>query len=749
MLQHELQGRVKSGLWGSPQGLAVGLRGLFEPPERLECRSPPHMAPTANRLEGHRLAGPSKGLLGVPELQVALSKVAEDLCRRLRQQGGRLPEEVHGRSEVAAPPRALPGAPQPRELEELVPAPGPTSGPAPGPVPGPWPCHPQPQRLQSSSGLGLVLRETKGKADKPRSYGGASSRPWSHAGLPHCLRDCRRQAPPPPELAVRTPPLQAPQPPAAPRGPPLGDQHHPPPRREPHLKLRPRVRRPEFARELPPAGATGRGPPARRSHSSAAPACPSALSTGENVPRERRAVGGGEMADRMVTVEEARSEALERCRGGRGLRVGLSGAGGLAEALGRVLREGVRAAAPVPAFRAAIKDGFAVVAADPPGLPRRVVGASRAGPPTPGLQVESGEAAYITTGAPVPEGADAVVMVENCSREAGGAPFGRGDAVPGAGEHVHLVGPACSPGQEIREVGSDVGAGEMVLERGERLGPAEVGLLATIGAQSVDVSRRPLVAVLSTGDEVVDGFSGVEPGLGQIRDANRPMLLAAASAAGANILDLGIAGDEEGSLEKAFAAAASAGADVLLTSGGVSMGDKDLLKGTLERLGRIHYGKVLMKPGKPLTFATLPREAAEGPPDELLVFGLPGNPVSSAVTFYLVVLPCLRALAGWRESELRRVDAVLEEELRLDPARPEFHRAVLRWAPGEGAAGGTFLASSTGGQISSRLLSMRSANALLTLPQRSGSLPAGAVVPALLIGDVAGMPQAPSTPTAC
>ena len=169
------------------------------------------------------------------------------------------------------------------------------------------------------------------------------------------------------------------------------------------------------------------------------------------------------------------------------------------------------------------------------------------------------------------------------------------------------------------------------------------------------------------------------------------------------------------------------------------MGDKDLLKGTLERLGQIHYGKVLMKPGKPLTFATLPREEAAEGPNELLVFGLPGNPVSSAVTFYLIVLPCLRALAGWQEPELRRVDAVLEEELRLDPARPEYHRAVLRWVPGQGA----FLASSTGGQISSRLLSMRSANALLTLPQRAGSLPAGAVVPALLIGDVAGMPQAP------
>lgn len=445
------------------------------------------------------------------------------------------------------------------------------------------------------------------------------------------------------------------------------------------------------------------------------------------------------MADRMVDVGRARREALERCRGGRGQRVDLSGEGGLANALGRVLREDVRAAAPVPAFRAAIKDGFAVVAADPPRLPRRVVGAARAGAPAPGLRVGPGEAAYITTGAPLPEGADAVVMVENCSREAGGAPFGRGDAVPGAGEHVHLVGAACAPGQEIRQVGSDVAAGEMVLGRGERLGPAEVGLLATVGAQFVDAARRPLVAVLSTGDEVVDGFSGVDPGLGQIRDANRPMLLAAASAAGADILDLGIAGDEEGSLEKAIAAAVSAGADVLLTSGGVSMGDKDLLKGILERLGQIHYGKVLMKPGKPLTFATLPREEAAEGPNELLVFGLPGNPVSSAVTFYLIVLPCIRALAGWQEPELRRVDAVLEEELRLDPARPEYHRAVLRWVPGQGA----FLASSTGGQISSRLLSMRSANALLTLPQRAGSLPAGAVVPALLIGDVAGMPQAP------
>ena len=448
------------------------------------------------------------------------------------------------------------------------------------------------------------------------------------------------------------------------------------------------------------------------------------------------------MADRMVTVEEAQAEAL-RAAAGRvpaGERVDLSGAEGARGALGRVLQGRACADAPVPAFRAAVKDGFAVKAGD--AGPWRVVGAQRAGAPVEDLRIDSEEAAYITTGAPVPDGADAVVMVEHCSRAEDGPPFGRCDPTPGEGELVHFIGPPCVSGQEIRQVGSDVQEGEMVLEAGQRLGPAEIGLLATVGVREVSVRRRPLVAVLSTGDEVVDGFSGARPGFGQVRDANRPMLLAAAAEAGAEVLDLGILGDEEGGLEGAIKEAARAGSDVLLTSGGVSMGDKDLLKGTLERLGRIHFGKVLMKPGKPLTFATVPDQegecsvgtkAKDGP---MLVFGLPGNPVSSAVTFYLVVLPVLRTLLGWPDPGLRRVDAVLDEELRLDPARPEYHRAVLRWEPAEGPAGGTLRAASTGGQVSSRLLSMRSANALLQLPQRSGSLPRGAVVPALLIADL-------------
>ena len=452
------------------------------------------------------------------------------------------------------------------------------------------------------------------------------------------------------------------------------------------------------------------------------------------------------MADRMVTVEEAQAEAL-RAAAGRGpagerVSVGLEGAGRARGALGRVLQGRACADAPVPAFRAAVKDGFAVKAGDAGS--RRVVGAQRAGAPVEDLRVDSGEAAYITTGAPVPDGADAVVMVEHCSRAEGGPPFGRCDPAPGKGELVHVVGPPCVSGQEIRQVGSDVQEGEVVLEAGQRLGPAEIGLLATVGVQEVSVRRRPLVAVLSTGDEVVDGFSGARPGFGQVRDANRPMLLAAAAEAGAEVLDLGILGDEEGGLEEAIKEAARAGSDVLLTSGGVSMGDKDLLKGTLERLGRIHFGKVLMKPGKPLTFATVPDREGEGSggtkDGPMLVFGLPGNPVSSAVTFYLVVVPVLRTLLGRPDPGLRRVDAVLDEELRLDPVRPEYHRAVLRWEPAEGPAGGTFRAASTGGQVSSRLLSMRSANALLQLPQRSGSLPRGAVVPALLIADLPGIP---------
>lgn len=385
----------------------------------------------------------------------------------------------------------------------------------------------------------------------------------------------------------------------------------------------------------------------------------------------------------------------------------------LSAACGRTLAADILAPEPQPPFRASMKDGYAVRCADcTGGAALAVASASRAGggapPPLP-----PASAAYITTGAPLPDGADAVVQVEDAR-----------PASPGAeGPRVRFSSPP-SPGQDLRAVGSDVAAGQTVLRAGERLGPAELGLLASCGCARVLAHRPPRVGVLSTGDELAPPETPAGAlRFGAVRDCNRAMLLAAAAEAGCSCVDLGLAGDDADGLAGRLAAARAAACDVLLTSGGVSMGDKDLVKPLLEASGKVHFGRVNMKPGKPLTFATLP--------GGMLVFGLPGNPVSSLVTFQLAALPCLRKMQGWPAPGLRRVRARTAQPLRLDPGRPEYHRATL-----ENAAGGGLLARSTGGQLSSRLLSARGAAALLELPAAAGTLPAGSLVSALLVSDL-------------
>jgi gephyrin len=344
-----------------------------------------------------------------------------------------------------------------------------------------------------------------------------------------------------------------------------------------------------------------------------------------------------------------------------------------------------------------------------------------------------GSVAYIGTGGPLPEGADAVVQIEDTATVAP-----RGGGAPWRVKILRRV----QPGHDVRQVGSDVAVGEVAVGAGSRVGAPEVGVLATVGATSVAVRRAAHVAVLSTGDEVVEPSAPSLPP-GKVRDANRAMLLAAAAAAGADATDLGIAADSAAGVEAALDAALAAGADVLLTTGGVSMGDKDFVKPLLERRGTVFFGKVCMKPGKPLTFARVPPAAPGGRP--LLVFGLPGNPASSLVTFHLVVVPCLRKLEGWADPSLRRVHVRTASDLKMDPERPEYHRAVARWAlpPGAaaGALGGELVAHSTGGQISSRVLSLRAANVLLEVPRAKGVLPAGTVLSALVIGDLGEMPQ--------
>ena len=387
----------------------------------------------------------------------------------------------------------------------------------------------------------------------------------------------------------------------------------------------------------------------------------------------------------------------------------------LAEAVGRVLADPVTATEPMPPFAASVKDGYAVIAADGPGK-YPIVGEARAGK-LADFAVTPGTAAYITTGAPMPAGADAVVMVEDTQVDDGEA-----------GRRIVEILHAVRAGDDVRPVGVDIQPGQEVLAQGERLGPAELGLLATLGRERVRIYVAPRVAVMSTGDELVSPGDAPQPG--QIRDSNRTMILAALREANAIPVDLGIGSDSGGDLARRVERGLRE-ADILLTSGGVSMGDLDLMKPLLERLGTLHFGRIMMKPGKPLTFATVQVDGSAR-----LVFGLPGNPVSSLVTFYLFAVPAVRKMAGFKHPDLPRVQASLTQPLKLDPERPEYHRATLVWDRALNGGSGGYVASSTGGQASSRLLSMRTANALLELPAGEATLSAGAMVDALLIGSV-------------
>jgi len=372
------------------------------------------------------------------------------------------------------------------------------------------------------------------------------------------------------------------------------------------------------------------------------------------------------------------------------------------DALGQVLAEDLLASEPMPPFPASSVDGFAVVAADGAGL-RRVIADQAAGY-IEAVQVEPGTAVRITTGAPVPAGADAVVMVEQTEMEDG---------------QVNILTSDIQPGANIRPVGQDIETGQRVLAKGTVLGPAELGLLGTIGQTELTVFRQPVVAVMSTGDEIVEPHQTPKPG--QIRDANRFTLMSAVRQAGAEPLDLGIVLDEPGSLENLIERGL-AEADGLLTSGGVSMGQLDLVKPYLASRGTVHFGRVNTKPGKPVTFATV-----DGKP----CFAMPGFPVSALVSFEVFVRPALLKMAGHTKIYRPQEKALLAHNLGHNSARTEFQRVMLTRQND-----GTLLASSTGFQGSGRLLSMSGANGLVILPRGQDDYPAGSVVDALLIDRV-------------
>ncbi len=376
----------------------------------------------------------------------------------------------------------------------------------------------------------------------------------------------------------------------------------------------------------------------------------------------------------------------------------------LAEAGGLVLAEAIVADEDLPPFPAATMDGYAVVAADGAGW-RELIGEQLAGYDA-GLAVRPGTVARITTGSPLPPGADAVVMVERTTEREGRVEIGQ-----------DLI----EVGENIRPIGVDMARGQQVLAAGTIIGPAEMGLLASLGIAEPIVHPRPRVAVLSTGDELVEPWE--TPGPGQIRDANRYALGVALAELRLPVVRSTIAPDEERAT-RASLLDALAVADMLITSGGVSMGQRDLVKGLLDELATVRFGRLFMKPGKPLHFATVA--------DEKLIFGLPGNPVSALVGFEIFVRPALLKLAGHRQPTRPRISVELAHPI-TPGDRPEFQRATVRQGPD-----GRLVATTTGAQGSSRLASLVGANALLALPARREPFEAGEKVEAILTGALAG-----------
>src|SRR5215207_4360330 len=374
----------------------------------------------------------------------------------------------------------------------------------------------------------------------------------------------------------------------------------------------------------------------------------------------------------------------------------------LRDASWRVLSGDLVATEDQPPFPAATMDGYAVVADDPSPW-REIIGRQSAGY-VADLEVSVGTAAWITTGAPVPSGATAVVPVE---------------ATELADEHVIVHQERVAPGENIRPVGVDLAKGSTVLRRGNLLGAPEMGLLASLGVDPVEVVRRPRVSVLSTGNELVE--PGERPGPGQIRDANRFSLIAALQEAGADVAWAGRGPDDVVALRSSLIDCI-AESDVVITSGGVSMGDLDLIKPLLSELADVHFRRVFMKPGKPFNFATC---------GETLVFSLPGNPVSALVSFEVFLRPALRSMLGANEIDRPRVQVRIAHAIQRSD-RIEFQRAIVGVT-----VDGSLEARTTGSQASSRLASLIGANALIVIPPGTDNLPAGSRVDALLVAPLA------------
>jgi molybdopterin molybdotransferase len=375
---------------------------------------------------------------------------------------------------------------------------------------------------------------------------------------------------------------------------------------------------------------------------------------------------------------------------------------GLDAALGRILAEPISSRSELPGFDNSAMDGYAVGASDisearidaPVRLP--VIGESRAGA-VPG-QHATGTAMRIMTGAPMPAGADTVVRQEDTSRD--------GDVV--------LIDVATPLGTSVRPRGADMRAGDIVIHPGRALTSIDVGVAAALGRDRLLVGKRPRVALLATGDELVP--AGTAPGPAQLVDSNSPMLAAAVREAGGEPTFLGIARDSKESVRSLLEAASSS--DLVVSSAGVSVGDHDWVREVASDMGTMSTWRVAMRPGKPVLIGTL-RDA--------IFIGLPGNPVSSSVTFELFARPVIRRMQGARELHRRRIRVRLGEEMTKPAGLETYARAVLRTSPDDDLPS----AHSAGDQGSSMLHSLTRADCLVILPAEREVVAAGTVVEAI------------------
>jgi molybdopterin molybdotransferase len=396
----------------------------------------------------------------------------------------------------------------------------------------------------------------------------------------------------------------------------------------------------------------------------------------------------------MLSVSEAGRRILERVR-----QLGAEEVA-LADARGRFLARALRVERPLPPWDNSAMDGFAVRAADvagPAELP--VVGQMAAGS-RPGTPLASGAAMRIMTGAPIPDGADAVVIREE---------------VDDRGATARFAAPV-KVGDNIRRAGEDLTPGDEVIAAGCELGAGEIGVVAALGRARVPVGRRPRVAVLCTGDELCP--VGQEPAPGQIFSSNEHALHAQVAEAGGVVAHAALVPDDRARTEQALRAALVC--DVVVTSGGVSVGDRDHVREALDAAGvAIDFWKVAMRPGKPVVFGIAPTGA--------LCFGLPGNPVSSLVSFELFVRPALLAMQGAREIQRPRAEVVLARTARKQPGRAYYLRAALR------RRGDVLEADLHGKQGSSMMSSLVGVDALVELAAELSDVPAGERCPALLL----------------